>query len=412
MNEAANLRSQPRETAGDDQIGGARLYVYSAACAAAVASGYYIHPVIARVGEDFGVSGGLLGLVPALNQIGLALGILLLLPLGDRVSNRNLVTLCATGQLLALAAMAVVTDFALFLAASFVLGFLTITPYLLPAYVTRRVRPGQLGFVTGIMSAGVTVGILGARTGGGVMGYYFGWHSAYILGAALMLVLIVALRRAMPVEPPAPRGGMSQGGYFHLLKSLGPIIRDTPHLIRAGLIQALGFGGFLVLWLGLAFHLVSPEMGYDVDTVGLLGLTGAIHIWSSPLAGKWVDRVGPLPARRHFAVAKLLGSITLLYAAYNIWWLIPAVVLFGLGGASVDVANRTRLFQLAPEIRTRLMTVYIVIMFIGGGLCSWLGTIAWEAGGWPAVAWLTIGLCAALFLLTLGGKPREAGSVA
>ena len=152
-------RSTPR------RISETKLFLLSMACAVAVANGYYIHPLIAPVGADFGVGGSLLGLVPALNQVALALGILLLLPLGDRINNRKLVITFAVGQLAALTIMALAQDFRLFVAASSLLGFATITPYLLPAYVTRRVRPDRIGHVTGIMSAGITVGLLGSRAG-------------------------------------------------------------------------------------------------------------------------------------------------------------------------------------------------------------------------------------------------------
>ncbi|MEH6790860.1 MFS transporter [Parasphingorhabdus sp.] len=168
-----------------------KLFLFSAACAVAVANGYYIHPLIAPVGDEFDVHGILLGLVPAFNQIALALGILLLLPLGDRINNRKLVILFVGGQFLAMLAMALSQNFLLFVAASSLLGFMTITPYLLPAYVTKRVRPDRIGHVTGIMSAGITVGLLGSRAGGGVLGQHFGWRAAYWVGAGLTALLLV-----------------------------------------------------------------------------------------------------------------------------------------------------------------------------------------------------------------------------
>ena len=74
----------------------------SLAIAAAVvtANAYYIHPIIALVADHFGVSHARIGLVPALNQLALAVGIFLLLPLGDRYSNRRLTILFASGQVL------------------------------------------------------------------------------------------------------------------------------------------------------------------------------------------------------------------------------------------------------------------------------------------------------------------------
>ncbi len=355
------------------------------ACAVAVANGYYIHPLIAPVGEDFGVSGTLLGLVPAFNQIALALGILLLLPLGDRINNRKLVITFVAGQFLALLAMATAQDFRLFVVASSLLGFATITPYLLPAYVTKRVRPDRIGDVTGIMSVGITVGLLGSRAGAGVLGHYFGWRSAYWVGTALTLALLIILPLIMEKDEKLRDDSEPQESYVALIASLWPIIKTMPDVLLAGLLQALSFGFFLALWLGIGLHITSAEMGYGVDVVGYLALLAASNVFVAPWSGRLADRIGAEKARALFAVAQLVGAILLIFAGQNIWIMILPIMFSNFGGASMDVANRTILFGRAPEIRTRLMTIYIVIMFVGGGLSSWLGTAAYAWGGWDAI---------------------------
>ena len=132
-------------------VGDREIIVLALASAIVTANAYYIHPIIGDVAREFGVSDGLIGIVPAMNQIALALGVLLLLPLGDRVNNRSLVTLCLSVQVAALATMAVTGNFALFVTASTILGFFTVTPYLLPAYASRRVAPSRLGYATALL---------------------------------------------------------------------------------------------------------------------------------------------------------------------------------------------------------------------------------------------------------------------
>jgi predicted MFS family arabinose efflux permease len=388
------------------RIGEAQLYIYSMSCAVAVASGYYIHPLIARVGESFGVSGFLLGLVPGLNQIGIALGILLLLPLGDKINNRTLVSLCLAGQCAGLFALATLTNYPAFLFASFMLGFLTITPYLLPTYVTKRVRPERLGHVTGIITAGLTVGILAARAGGGVVGHYFGWRATYVVGGTLVLILLLTLRATMKEPGEASSEKPEPVGYFSLLRSLLPLLTKTPGLIRAALIQALGFGAFIALWLGVGLHLTSPAMGYGVDTVGYLSLVAIVNAYISPVAGRWIDRSGPAHARKILSLIKFSGAAILPIAGENLWILVVALLLFNGPGAAIDIANRTILFRLRPEIRTRLITNYVVIMFIGGGLASWLATIAFSAFGWIGISLLVITMC--LLIIALAWTAREA----
>ena len=114
----------------------------SLAIAAAVvtANAYYIHPIIALVADHFGVSHARIGLVPALNQLALAVGIFLLLPLGDRYSNRRLTILFASGQTVSLALMTLASGFGAFVLGSTLLGFFTIAPYLLPSLIGTLTR--------------------------------------------------------------------------------------------------------------------------------------------------------------------------------------------------------------------------------------------------------------------------------
>lgn len=390
--------SRPDPIASDapNRISELKLFLFALSSAAVVANGYYIHPLITPVAEEFGVSGATIGLAPALNQIALALGILLLLPLGDRINNRKLVTIFVAGQFLAMLAMALSGSFTTFVVASSLLGFVTIAPYLLPAYVTRRVAPGRIGHVTGIMTAGVTLGILGSRVGGGLLGHYFGWRSAYWVGVASMALLVILLPLIMERTRDEKPSGVEPPRYGELLRSLWPIMKSLPEVPLGGLIQALSFGLFLALWLAIGLHL--PRNGYGVDTVGYLAIIAIINVFGSPFAGRFADRIGAERARIYFSLAQLVGVFLLPFAGDNLWLLVVAVIFNTIGGASVDICSRTILFSRAPEIRTRLMTIYIVIMFIGGGISSWLGAATYEYGGWSGISAMAM-----IYALTIMG---------
>ena len=173
------------------------IILLALASAVVTANAYYIHPIIALVARDFGVAPSEIGLVPALNQLALAFGILVLLPLGDRFSNRQLAIVFTAGQLIGLVVMMLAPSFWLFVAGSTFLGFSTITPYLLPAYASKRVEPGQLGQMTAALTTGVIAGILIARVGAGWVGEHLGWRTVYYAAAALMFVITLLLPRIM-----------------------------------------------------------------------------------------------------------------------------------------------------------------------------------------------------------------------
>ena len=100
--------------------------MFALASAAVTANAYYIHPIIATVADHFGISDAMIGMVPSFNQLALAVGVFLLLPLGDRFSNRTLILIFVAFQVLSLLAMAVSSEYWMFLTASTVLGFFTI----------------------------------------------------------------------------------------------------------------------------------------------------------------------------------------------------------------------------------------------------------------------------------------------
>ena len=353
------------------------------------ANAYYIHPIIARVAEDFGVSSSTIGLVPAFNQIALALGIFLLLPLGDRFSNRTLTAIFVVGQFLSMAVMTFSSDFRLFLIGSTLLGFVTIAPYLLPTYASKRVDPKELGKVTAILTTGIIGGILAARAGAGVVAEHFGWRTVYYIATGLMLIVAILLPMTMD-RRELKSAAAQETSYLGLIVSMFPIIRAHPEILLSGTIQALNFGVFIAIWLGLGLHLTSPEMGYGVDVVGYLALLALLNLVTTPRFGAWADRIGPRKARAILVGFQCSGVVLFLLFGQSLWLLVIPIVITNIFGPVLDVTGRMTFLNEAPQIRTRLMTIYIVFMFLGGGIASWLGTSAYELWGWTGNAGLAL----------------------
>ena len=374
-----------------------RAQEFSLAVAVAVvtANAYYIHPIVGEVADHFGVSHAQIGLVPALNQIALAVGIFLLLPLGDRISNRRLTILFASGQTISLAIMTLAGNFVLFVAGSTLLGFFTIAPYLLPAYASKRVAPERLGQVMAYLTAGVILGILVARVGAGVLAEYGGWRMVYWVATGLMLLVTLALPRMMEA---GERDVAGREAYSALLASIFPLVGKHREILLSGAIQALNFAQFIALWLALALHLTSPELGYGTDMVGYLAGIAAVSIFSTPRLGSWSDRVGARKARFVFAVIQLFGIALLYPLGGALSTLLIPLVLSNLVGPGIDVTGRMTFLSLAPDLRTRLTTIYIVLMFVGGGIGSFAGTAIYDAFGWAGtcalLASFSIALCA------------------
>ena len=376
--------------------------------AVVTANAYYIHPIIGDVARTFGVGEATIGLVPALNQLALALGILLLLPLGDFYPNRRLCLIFAAGQPVCLGGMVLAPSFVLFTAASTLLGFFTIAPYLIPAFASKRVAPERLGQVTAKLTAAVIFGILVARVGAGIIAAHADWHTVYVGALALMAAVTAFLPFAMRSETTTSK--QPQAGYGALIASVFTLAAKHPDMRLSAAIQGLNFAIFTASWLALALHLTSPEMGYGTDAVGYLAGVAAVSVFTTPRLGRWADRVGPRKARIAAAMVQFVGIALFYPLGFSIWGVLVPLFLVNLVGPTVDVTGRMTLFTLAPEIRTRLTTSYIVTMFIGGAIGSALGTAVYDFGGWAGICALLAAMsCCVVALAFLAEHRWRAG---
>lgn len=372
--------------------------------AVVTANAYYIHPIIGDVARAFGVGEAQIGLVPALNQLALALGILLLLPLGDFYPNRWLCLMFVAGQTLALGGMVVAPGFVTFTAASTVLGFFTIAPYLIPAFASKRVAPERLGQVTAQLTAAVIFGILVARVGAGIVAAHADWHTVYVGAFVLMIAVTAFLPFAMKSEGASPK--QPPAGYGALIASVFTLAAKHPDTRLSAAMQGLNFAIFTASWLALALHLTGPQMGYGTDDVGYLAGIAAVSVFTTPRLGRWADKVGPRRARIAAALVQFSGIALFYPLGFSIWAVLVPLFIVNLVGPTVDVTGRMTLFALAPEIRTRLTTSYIVTMFVGGAIGSAAGTAVFEWGGWGATCLLLCAMSSVVVALALHAERR------
>ncbi|MEN8722369.1 MAG: MFS transporter [Alphaproteobacteria bacterium] len=373
-------------------MSGRTLFLLTIAAAIVAANAYYVHPIIGRVAIEFGVDQAIVGAVPAFNQIALALGIFLIMPLGDRISNRRLVLICLAAQVAALTIMALATDFWLFVAGSTLLGFFTITPYLLPAYTSKRVEPARLGHATAMLSTGVVAGLLLSRTGSGLIAEMFGWRTVYWVALGLMTTATAILPFLLEEREEQTKRDLPS--YPQLIGSLLPLARQYPQTLISGSIQGLSFGIFLTVWLGIGLHLTSPEVGLGTDMVGYLAGVSALSLFTTPRLGKLADRIGARRMRLYVAMVQCFGICLLPLVGNSYWLILIPITISSTAGPMIDITGRMTCLNQAGDIRTRLMTIYVTIMFIGGGIGSWIATISYDFGGW-------MGTCIAAFTLSV-----------
>lgn len=393
---------------GDDhtrrvRLGHGLVWLMAAASGLTAANLYYNQPLLGDIGRELGGLGSGLGWVPTLTQVGYAAGMLLIVPLGDSLERRRVIVTMTGLVSLALVGVALAPSLGWMVAASFAVGITTLVPQLLVPFAAHLAPAAERGRVVGTVMSGLLIGILLSRTAAGFVGTHLGWRAIFWIGAALMLVLAVVLRLALPSQPAA-----AEMSYVALLRSLGGLVREEPLLRLHSLLGALTFGAFGAFWATLALYLQSLPEHYGPQTAGLFGVVGVVGAAAAPLVGRYADVRGDRKINM-LAISVLLGSfIVLALLGRWLWGIALCVILLDLGAQANHISNQTRVFGLRPEARSRLNTVYMVSYFVGGAAGSWLGTSAWVRFGWAGVCGVGAGLSlVGLVVLGVGSARLE-----
>lgn len=356
------------------------LWLLAVAACLTVANLYYSQPLLPLIGGALHASPRGAGLISTATQVGYAVGMLLLVPLGDSLERRRLIVVMTAAVAVALVAVAASPTLGALWATSLLLGATTIVPQLVVPFAAAVVPDATRGRVVGLVMSGLLIGVLLSRTASGLLAAHVGWRATYVLAAGLMLLLALVLRLALPSQSPA-----SRTPWRALLATLPALVRDEPLLRRHALLGACTFGAFSVFWTTLAFHLARPPLGYGSDVAGLFGLVGVAGAVAAPIAGRLADRFGS-PAVNLAATLAVLVSFGLLWLGRgSLVGLAAGVVVLDFGAQANHISNQTRVLGLSASARNRINTVYMVAYFAGGALGSTVGAAAWNAWGWAGV---------------------------
>lgn len=371
------------------------IWLMAVTAGTVVANNYYNQPLLKDMSGEFAVSEQAASWISSLTQIGYALGLLLLLPLCDRIDRRRMISVMLCLSAAALVCFSLAGSYALLLGFGFLIGLTSIVPQILPPVASEMAAPGRGADAVGKVMAGLLLGIVLSRFVGGWVGHLVGWRVLYAMAAGVMIVLMIVLRASLPRSTPS-----FHGSYGALMASLLDLVMAHGRLRSLSLAAALQFGAFSLFWTTLAFFLASLPGHYPASVAGSFALVGAVGVLSALLAGRVL---------RQFSGRQVLGTSGLLMLAAfplfllslrgGIGWLVPAVILLDLGMQVSHVTSMSSILAIDPTSRSRLNTVYMVTRFAGGALGTLAGGVAWAQGGWPAVC--LVGALMALLALAI-----------
>lgn len=354
---------------------------FMAACTGLiVANIYYCQPLIVLISKEWGLKESAAGRVTYLTQIGYALGLLLLVPLGDILERKKqilITTLVAIGALL-LAATA--QNFIVLQAASLLIGISSVVPQLILPLAAHLAPDHKRGSIIGAIMGGLLVGILASRSVSGTVGSLFGWREMYYIAAGICTVLMVLMYFRFPDSQPTLKSN-----YGELMRTVAHYARTHPRLREASIMNALSFAVLSAFWVTMVLFLSNAPFKYTSAQIGMFGIAGAAGALAAPLVGKLSDGRDPRKNIIIGLVLELLSFGTFYFTGSGIILLLIGIVLLDVGHQSIMVTNQTIIYALKPEARNRFNTVYMTSTFIGGAGGSAIGLWLWNHGQWPVV---------------------------
>ncbi|MFE6679169.1 MFS transporter [Streptomyces sp. NPDC057729] len=358
--------------------------LFAVASGAAVANVYFAQPLLVTLSRDFGISAATVGVVVTLTQIGYGLGLFLLVPLGDLVDRRSLVVT----QLALLAAALIATGTAatapILLTALAAVGLLAVVTQTLVVFAASLSAPERRGRAVGLVTSGIVVGILLARTVSGALADFAGWRSVYLTSAVLTLVLALALYRVLPRRPAAP----SAMRYTRLLRSTLMLFAEERVLRVRALLALLIFAAFSTLWSCVALPLSAPPLSLSHTAIGAFGVAGAAGALAAAPAGRLHDR-GLAGRTTGIALGLLTASwLPLALTRQSLWALAIGAVLLDLAVQAVHVTNQSLIYAVRPDAGSRLIGGYMIFYSVGSAMGALASTTVYARAGWGAVCLL------------------------
>ncbi|WP_426809821.1 MFS transporter [Pseudomonas sp. WOUb67] len=359
--------------------------------AMAVATVYFAQPLLESMAADLGVAQQQIGWVVGATQAGYALGLLLIVPLGDLIDRKRLLLGQLLFSALALVGVGMAPSWAMLLLALAITGLMAVMVQIMVAHAASLASPGQQGQAVGTVTSGVVLGILLARLVAGGLADLAGWRSVYLVAAGLLMLLALVLWRSLPGGQPL----VNRPGYRALIVSQFRLYREDRLLRQRGVFGVLIFAAFSVLWSAMVMPLSAAPLALSHTEIGLFGLAGVAGTLAAARAGRLADQgLG----ERTTGLALVLLTLSWLPTAFvgqSLMVFVLGVLMLDFAVQAVHVTNQTLLLAGRGAMASRLIGAYMCCYSLGSGLGAVLASWVHAHWGWTAVCGLGMAISAA-----------------
>lgn len=375
------------------------LWILATVAGVSVANLYYCQPLLNVMCRDLGITEFQANLIPMITQIGYALGLLFIIPLGDLYDRRRIIVLNFAVLTVSMSAIGFLSDIRLIYVASLFTGICSVMPQIFIPIASQFSEPKRKARNVGILVSGLLTGILASRVVSGVVGEAFGWRTMYHLAAVFMIASIFVVLRTLPDMP-----SNYSGNYGGLMRSLFKLYVSTPKLRIVSIRAGLCFGSFLALWACLSFKLSEAPFFAGNDVIGLLGLCGVAGAVTASYVGSCVSRLGVRRLNFIGCGLMLLSWLLMFVFQYSYFGYIAGIILLDIGMQCIQISNQTCALSLNQHASNRVNTIFMTTYFIGGSFGTFLSGAMWDHSRWIGTVLAGASLVVLSLFITLFSK--------
>ncbi|KAI0888378.1 MFS general substrate transporter [Annulohypoxylon maeteangense] len=371
-----------------------------------VANLYYSHPILNILADDFNVSDQRSSLVPTLTQAGYAVGLLLIVPVGDIVRRRPMILSLIFMTALIWLGCTLTQSFSAFLGLSFLVGLLTVTPQLMFPLAVQYAPKRHRATMISIVMSGLVFGVLVARLLSGIVTQYTSWRNVYWVSFGLQILVWIFLFFVMPDYPILSPGT----SYPRILLKIVTLPFLNPELTQNSLIAFLTMGMFTSFWTTLTFQL-ADVFHLSTLAIGLFALIGISPVFLNPIISRFL--IAPLHPHGSLIIAHLVTIAAICIGTFVGTFSLAGPVIwafFGdLGMNTIIVANRVAIAHVDTKAQNAVNSVYMVHTFCGQLFGTAVGNALYAKGGWTYSGAFNIAQIIAGLLVLLMRGPHEKG---
>lgn len=362
------------------------ILLYSLAAGAMVANLYYPSPQLGILGGAFGTSTATAAFLVTAMQLGYTVGILLIVPLGDILDRRRLLSTMFAANVVALCGAGLSTSFAMFAASCLMVGLTSAAAMVIVPHVASIAPQDMRGRLVGMVMTGVLAAIPLSWMLSGWIAFALGWRSVYLIAAALVALLGVLLRGEMA----GSRRPAAVIAYVDLLRSTLSQFARQPELRRRSLYGACCLVSFSALWTGLPLLLSGPSYRYPSSVIGLFGLAGFCGAFITGTVGRLNDRGWTGALTTGSALLLALAWIILAFGALYLPAVIAGAVLLNIAIMALHVTNQYAIYNLEADARSRITAVYMTANFTGATAGSAIAGMSFLWFSWTGLSLLML----------------------